>query len=168
MRTLLLLRHGKSDWNAAYESDHERPLAKRGTKAARLVGRYLTAIEQQPDLVVTSSAVRARSTAELAAESGAWSCPLRMEDRLYGADPAASLDVVQKIGDDVERLLIVGHEPCWSLLVGWLTGGSRVRFPTAALTAVAFEQTRWSEVEDGLGELQWLVTPRILSPVMTG
>ena len=69
MRTLLLLRHAKSDWDASYADDHERPLAKRGKKAAALIGRHLAATGQVPDRVVSSTAVRAADTVRRAMRS---------------------------------------------------------------------------------------------------
>ncbi len=68
MKTLIFFRHGKSDWDAEYHGDHNRPVAKRGRKAAKLMGRFLASTGQVPDSVVTSSALRARSTFELAAQ----------------------------------------------------------------------------------------------------
>ena len=74
MKTLILFRHGKSDWNTDYAADHDRPLAKRGRNAAATMGAMLARIEQVSDRVLTSSAVRARETVELAAEAGGWKC----------------------------------------------------------------------------------------------
>ena len=71
MKTLILFRHGKSDWDSEEPSDHDRPLAKRGRKAAKAMGKFLALAGQVPDSAVTSSAVRARSTLEIAMEAGA-------------------------------------------------------------------------------------------------
>ena len=70
MKTLLVMRHAKSDWGAPLGDDHERPLADRGVKAARRMGCFLTDSGSVPQLVISSTAVRARTTAELAAEPG--------------------------------------------------------------------------------------------------
>ncbi len=69
MKTLLLMRHAKSDWDADYESDHDRPLNDRGLKSARLMGRVLADEGLVPDLIISSTALRARTTAELATET---------------------------------------------------------------------------------------------------
>ena len=113
MRTLLVMRHAKSDWGATFSSDHERPLAQRGIKAARRIGRFLTEVGTAPDLILSSTATRALTTAELAAEAGEWRCEIRTTSDLYASDPERVLDVVGEIEDDVERLLIAGHEPTW-------------------------------------------------------
>ena len=162
LRHLLLLRHGKSDWSADYRSDRERPLAPRGVKAAQRMGRFLTAVELIPDVVVSSPAVRARTTAELAVEAGAWECSIRIDSDLYGGGANAVLAVVRSLGIECETVLIAGHEPVWSSLVGGLSGGSQVRFPTAALACLSLQAPSWADLDWGRATLQWLVTPKLL------
>ena len=86
MKTILLLRHGKSDWDADFTDDHERPLAERGEKGARKMGRFLTTSRSVPDRAITSSATRTRQTLATAAEAGGWTGPARVTDAPYGAD----------------------------------------------------------------------------------
>lgn len=162
LRQLLVLRHGKSDWGAGFEVDFERPLKKRGIRAAKRIGRFLAERDQRPDLALSSSAVRARETARLAAAAGEWTCPLRLTGELYETTPDSVLELVRGTDDDVRRLLVVGHEPTSSALVGLLTGAPAPRFPTAALACVAFDAPSWSALRPGAGELTWLVTPRSL------
>lgn len=163
MKHLLLLRHGKSDWDTGHDADHERALTRRGRKSAALMGTYLSRIGQEPDLVLTSSAVRARTTAELAGEAGHWTCPRRVLPELYGASVADVLRCVSVQDNRLARLLVVGHEPTLSDLLSGLVGGGRVRVPTAALACVEVDVDRWCDVKLGLGELQWLVVPRALT-----
>jgi len=165
MPTLLLLRHGKSDWDAPSTADHERPLARRGIKAAKAVGRFLAATSEVPGEVFTSTAVRARKTVELAAEAGGWACPVRLVPELYGATPAAVLALVRAYDGPASTLLLAGHEPTWSELLTLLTGGGRCRFPTAAVAALHFEVETFGEVGPGGGELLWLLPPRLLPAV---
>lgn len=158
---LLVLRHAKSDWNAAYGSDRDRPLAPRGVEAAALVGRFVTASLQTPDLVLSSPAVRARSTAELAAEAGGWGAPIEIREGFYGAGGEAVLQALREVDSLASTVVVVGHEPVWSGLVGGLSGGGRVRFPTAALACLAAESD-WSRLGWGGMELRCLVTPKLL------
>lgn len=160
--TLFVLRHGKSDWDAACGGDHERPLKKRGVRAARLVGRALTGLEQAPDLVLSSSAVRARTTAELAHDAGGWTCPLEVTRELYQATPEAILERLRALEPSPERVLVVGHEPTLSELVALLIDGARPAFPTAALARIDFELSAWDAVGPGTGTLAWLLPPRLL------
>lgn len=162
MPRLYLLRHAKSDWEAGSSSDHDRPLAPRGRAAARLIGRFLTDLGQEPDAVVASTALRARSTAELAASAGAWQCSIRTTDNLYLPTPAAILSEARKLPNDVKRLVLVGHEPAWSEAVGLFAGHARVRMVTAALARLDFSGADWSSIDFGEATLAWLVTPKLL------
>ncbi|MCP4655696.1 MAG: histidine phosphatase family protein [bacterium] len=162
MKKLYLLRHAKSDWQSACESDHDRPLARRGVRAARLMGRFLTAIEQPPDSIVTSSALRARRTVELAAEAGQWSCPIRVTRHLYDATPESILREIAGEADTHQALLIAGHQPTFSEVGSVLVGGGDLAMVTAALVRIDLEIDRWSDVDVGAGVLAWSVTPKLL------
>lgn len=162
MKTILVLRHGKSDWHVSSGSDHDRPLAKRGIAAAELMGRFLRQNRQVPAKVLSSTATRARSTAELAMAAGQWHCPVGYTDALYGASVSGVLDLLRMENDDFASLLLVGHQPTWSELIAELCGGAAVQFPTAALARIDVAVDRWSDIEPGTGSLKWLVTPKIL------
>jgi phosphohistidine phosphatase len=163
MKTLMLMRHGKSDWGADSKNDHDRPLTPLGIKAARRIGRWLAAAERAPDLVVTSTAVRAQTTVELAVEAGAWSCPIHATQSLYGADIETTLAEVHGLPERVERVLLAGHEPTWSGFLSHLIGGGSIHFPTAAVASVELDVRHWQEVAVGAGTLLWMVVPRLLS-----
>jgi phosphohistidine phosphatase len=162
LKHLYLLRHGKSDWGADHEGDHERPLAKRGRRAAEVVGRFLADLEQVPDEVLSSSAVRARTTAELSATAGGWKTPIRVLPELYEATPDTLLAEIRRQGEKHSRLLLVGHEPVWSETAGLLVGRAQIKMVTATLARIDFGVDRWSEVDFGRGLLCWLVTPKLL------
>ncbi len=161
-RTVLLLRHAKADREAASGSDHERPLTAAGRRAAEGIGAWLSAADHAPDLVLSSSAVRARATAELAAAAGRWSCPSRVLPALYEASPPEIVELLRGLRPEVERPLLVGHEPVWSELTARLIGGGRLRLPTAGLAAVRFDLPSWSGISSGAGELLLLVAPKWL------
>ena len=163
MKTLLILRHAKSDWNAAFERDHERPINKRGRSDARTMGRLLADVDGLPDRIVTSSAVRARETLDLAMEEGDWGdIPVEVTERLYEASVLDVLEVVQNQSDAHDSLLLVGHEPTWSTMIGRLTGAATVRVSTAALSRIDFQVPSWKEIAFGRGTLRWLVPPKLL------
>lgn len=160
MKTILLFRHGKSDWDADYGADHDRPLAKRGRRAATSMGIALARLGQVPDHVLTSSAVRARDTVALAAKAGRWTCPVEIVPELYASSPGIVLERVRQEADTVASLLLAGHEPTWSTLASRLVGGGAVRFPTAALARIDVEADGWSDVEPGRGTLVWFLIPK--------
>ncbi len=163
-RSLYVLRHGKSDWDASSGNDAERPLKRRGQRAARAIGRFLARIEERPELVLTSPAVRARATAELALEAGVWSATIRIEPRLYETSAGVVLEVVRELEDEIEHACVVGHQPILSQLIALACGGSPPSFPTGALARIDFEGKRWRDARPGTAALQWLVTPRLIDP----
>jgi phosphohistidine phosphatase len=160
VKTVLLFRHGKSDWDASYDTDHERPLAKRGRRAADLMGAFLAEKGEVPDLAISSTALRARDTLDRAAQAGGWGCRLELLDELYLPNPYLLLDVLQQQDESVSSVMLVGHQPAWSEALSLLVGGGDFRFPTAAIARVDVDVEQWDEVAAGSGELRWLVTPK--------
>ncbi len=162
MKTVILFRHAKSDWGAEFDADHERPLNERGERAARLMGRFLADSGAVPDRVISSSAIRARTTVELATAAGGWGCPVEVTHDLYETSPDQVLARLRAEDDAAENLLLAGHEPAWSTLAGQLIGRAHIRMPTAAMACVDFERSRWARIDYGAGTLRWLVTPKLL------
>lgn len=165
-RRLYLLRHAKSDWDAEYSDDHDRPLDRRGKDAAALVGRWLAALGELPDAVLCSTAVRARDTVERAMAAGGWSRPVALSRQLYLTAPEEVLAEIRNTEDPIRRLLVAGHQPVWAELTGELIAsgepGASLKFPTAALARIDFEAESWRDVAPGRGALKWLVTPKAL------
>jgi phosphohistidine phosphatase len=162
-KTLLLLRHGKSDWSADSGVDHERPLNPRGVKAAKAIGRFLAETGHVPPYAITSTAVRAATTLALAARSGEWDTAIVPDRRLYATDPERMIGFLQELPAEQDRVLLVGHEPTWSELLSLLVGGGVFCFPTAALARIDLAVSAWSGVRPGTGELVWLLPPRLLT-----
>ncbi|CAN5781408.1 hypothetical protein BH23ACT4_BH23ACT4_07850 [soil metagenome] len=162
MLQLVLMRHGKSDWDVSYGADHDRPLAERGVRSARLMGRLLTDADQGPDLVVSSTAVRAHRTALLAAESGGWDCEVVTDRSINGANPRGVLDVVRRVAGQHRRVLVVGHEPTFSNLVFELAGAN-VEMKTASVAGVGLLIDEWDSLPGATGWLDYLIHPRMFS-----
>ncbi len=160
MLRLMLFRHGKSDWNTTARGDRDRPLNARGERSAATIGIALRKMGQIPDLVVSSPAVRAETTAVLARLSGGWSGRLEIADELYGGGPDTAMAVASRCGKDAERLMLVGHEPTWSLLAKQITGG-RITVKTATVLAFDLDATKWTNAEQATGSLAFAVHPRM-------
>ena len=168
VKTIIFFRHGKSDWAAEFDTDSERPVSKRGIEAAKLMGRFLGETGQRPDKVITSSAVRARTTAEIAHRTGSWDCSIRSTDALYAAEPAQVLSEIRAEPDSTGTLVVVGHEPTWSETIGLLLGRATLRFPTAAMARIDFDVQSWGEIDAGRGMLVFLVAPKLLGKFVEG
>jgi len=165
MNTLLLLRHAQAESSARAPSDHDRTLTDTGRADARRLGERLRSINQPPDLILTSSAVRARETAASLTEagSGVAPVPLRTTHALYQAQPADVLNAVQALDAEADRVLLVGHQPTWSTVVSRLIGTATVSLPPG--TAVRIDVgADWADVAFGMGTLRWMVPPALLRP----
>ena len=140
-RTLILLRHAKSDWSGN-EADVDRPLSKRGLRQAPDAGRWLAHSIDSVDLAVVSPATRARSTWELASAELDNRPPTRIDDRAYAASASQLLGVVRTLPDDIDTVVLVGHNPGIEDLVSLLTG-EWVSMPTSALAVIGLAGS-WS------------------------
>lgn len=155
LRRLVVLRHAKSAWPPGV-ADHDRPLGERGLRDAPAAGGWLRDAGCVPDLVLCSTAVRARRTWDLAAAQFAAQPPVRHERRLYGTDAADLLAVVRETPATVQTLLLVGHNPAVQELVLLLAAEAlgdalertRDKFPTAAI-AVLVMQGPWLRTGPG-------------------
>lgn len=161
MKTLLLLRHAKSSWENADQKDFDRPLNNRGLKAAPAVGRFLRGQKEQPQLIISSPAERARQTTSLVREAAGLTADLRYDERIYEASVERLMEVVSQIEDAREVVMLVGHNPGFEALLEQLTGETQ-RMPTAALACLELDVDKWSKVRENTGRLKWLVKPKEL------
>jgi phosphohistidine phosphatase len=160
MVRLMLFRHGKSDWTTDARGDRARPLNARGERAATTMGLVLRKMNEVPDRLISSPAVRAEATASLARMSGGWPAPLEIADDLYGTGAEGALGVAARCGRDAERLMLVGHEPTWSLLARRLTGGT-VTVKTGTVLALDLDIASWSDAPHAHGSLVYALHPRL-------
>ncbi len=167
MKELFLIRHAKSDWDHAGLSDHDRPLNDRGKRDAPRMAEALRRLVVSPAQIVTSTATRAATTAELLAEGLGF--PVAKIDRvpgLYLATPQAILRVVQGLDEEGGTALVFGHNPGMHETVNLLSGEMMVEhFPTLAVAHFELAVECWGEVEWGDGRLREMLTPRGLPDV---
>jgi len=159
MKTLLILRHGKSSWKELSLPDHDRPLNKRGRRNAKMIGRLLASEGLTPELILSSTAERARRTARRVASAAGYEGEIDILPDLYLASPAAYLSRVALTSEALQRVMVVGHNPGLERHVTETTGAHE-RFPTAALAQVDFDIDAWPQVIDAHGVLVNLWRPR--------
>ncbi len=145
MKELLIMRHAKSSWGNTNLSDHERPLNQRGQRDAPRMGQLLKEKELIPDLIITSTAERALSTAELTALNCDYDRELALSGRFYGGGPQAFVEILQTVDDANERVMIVAHNPGLEELVEDLTGYDG-RFTTANIAHVQLPIDSWRDL----------------------
>ncbi len=160
MKTLLILRHAKSSWNDPTLSDHDRPLNKRGKRDAPNMGRLIRTEGLVPGLILSSTAKRARRTAEAVAEYSGYEHEIRFTRDLYHADPEDYLYLLRNLSDEFDSVMVVGHNPGQQELLEILTGDVE-HFPTAALAQVSLPIQSWGELDEYTeGTLEYLWRPR--------
>jgi phosphohistidine phosphatase len=162
-RRLYLLRHAKSSWKEPGIPDHDRPLASRGRKAAKAMAKHLQAERVRPELILCSSATRARQTFERLEPLGAHE--VHIERELYAADAATLLARLRDVPEGVASVLVIAHNPGLEDLTRVLArqdDGIGDKFPTGALATLAFSDREWASLERGTAELIAFVRPREL------
>lgn len=161
MRTLTLIRHAKSSWKENTLKDFDRPLNKRGQQNAPMMGAILKQQGVSFDLIVTSPAVRALSTAKLIAQPlGYPEESLVLEPQLYDADVQRLLTVIQSLPDSAVNVALVAHNPGLTGLCNYLSGDSIENLPTCAVAGIAFELDSWVAVWRNSGRLVRYEYPR--------
>ncbi len=171
MLTLSLLRHAKSSWDNPELDDFDRALAPRGIKACHEIGKAIRARHLCPDLILCSTAVRARATLTLILpELGTRVPEIRFFDDLYLTPTRTILEVLRRNARVAHHVMIIAHNPGIHALALELTGnGERkelgelaTKFPTATLAVITFNAPDWDSVRAGGGHLEHFLTPRAL------
>jgi phosphohistidine phosphatase len=168
MKRLFLLRHAKSSWDDPGLADHDRPLAPRGERAAKVIARYLREERIAPDLVLCSSSRRTRETLDRIAPALGDEVRVEIERELYAASADRLLERLRAVDDDVESVMLIGHNPGIEQLALSLAGDGekladvRRKYPTAALATLEFDG-RWSALEPGTARLADFVKPKQLA-----
>jgi phosphohistidine phosphatase len=166
VKTLHLLRHAKSSWDDPMLDDHDRPLAPRGRRAADLVAAHMYGRRIGVDLVLCSSAVRARQTLELVLPVLEAPLNIHIGRALYGVGAAELLRLLRALDENASSVLVVGHNPTLEELTVQLAGDGEPqalqelgrKFPTGALATLTTSGT-WSELAPGAAYLESFVLP---------
>ena len=142
-------------------SDFDRPLNKRGKKAAPQIGSEMKARGVQPDTILSSPSKRTKETAKLALEAaGIVQKPIFIEE-IYEASLNDLKSILLKHAGDAASVMLIGHNPAMEELLLYLTGESE-DFPTAALAKIQLDSDGWNKIYSGGGQLEWLIKPREL------
>jgi phosphohistidine phosphatase len=168
MKRLYLLRHAKSSWDDPTLADSDRPLAPRGRRAAKVMAGHLRRKGISPELVLCSPSRRTRQTLKRITPSLPKKADVQIEPALYAASVATLLEELHEVPDEVDSLMLIGHNPGIQDLALSLARASsesprvRSKFPTAALATLELDAT-WRELVPGSAELVSFVTPKELS-----
>jgi len=168
MKRIYLLRHAKSSWDDTSLPDHDRPLAGRGRRAAKAIARHMRDSDIEPELVLCSTARRARETLDRI-EAALGGAAIEIESDLYAASATTLLQRLRSVPDTVDSVLLIGHNPGLQDLALELarpsprTDDLAAKYPTAALATLEASASTWRELDRSSAELVELVRPRDLT-----
>lgn len=161
MKTLYITRHAKSSWSDSSLSDFERPLNKRGLRDAPFMGKLLTKQGMLPDIIVSSPATRAVSTARLFADEFAYpSSDIVIYDELYENGVQDYLDTLASLDDRYESAMIIGHNPTLTMLAEQLSDLRIDNIPTCGIVIIQFDNPEWSDIIKRNGVCQGFEFPK--------
>lgn len=158
MKTLLLLRHAKPENATGGLSDFNRVLNERGQGEAQSVGEFIRKQNLKLDLILSSPALRARETTELAISAAGLHCEPRFDQRIYEASSRQLLSVLSEVEAATSSLMVVGHNPALEDLILTLTGRSEPMSP-ATLAKISLGIDEWIDIKENTGSLDWRVKP---------
>ncbi|NGN97460.1 histidine phosphatase family protein [Grimontia sp. S25] len=163
MKLLFLTRHAKSSWDDPSLDDHDRPLNPRGLHNAPMMGARLAAWLKQPQLIVSSSALRAKTTAQLMAEQFFHSPPVVIKNTVYTEDWQTLVKVVERFDDDNESVMLVGHNPAFNEFLAHIPFEID-NLPTCGVAVIALYSQSWSNWSTADKQVLFLDYPKRLKP----
>ena len=164
MKSLYLVRHAKSDWSTPGQKDEDRGLMGKGIKKTMLIIEYLKQKSVLPDLIVTSPALRAESTAKLIAEGlGYPEEKIEKEKIIYRGDSDDILDFIFETSDSLNSLMVIGHNPTFTNLANRFLDEILEWMPTTGVVCINFDTDKWNDIRKCTRETGFVVFPKMLS-----
>ena len=161
MKNLFLTRHAKSSWGNPGLADIDRPLNERGKKAAPFMGKLIVDKGEKPDLLISSPANRALSTAKaFGGAMGLVENDIIIDRTIYGAGAQQLLELVQDQDDLYKSIMLFGHNPTFTSFVNLLTGNNIMNVVTCGVIRIDFEFSSWTNIDFGSGRLAYYEYPK--------
>ncbi len=154
MLTLYLLRHAKSSWNEPHLKDFDRPLNKRGKRDAPFMGDVFFRLGIKPDLIVSSPAERAITTARIVAEHIKYS-PNKIvrNENIYYAESKKLVQLINELPDEAKKVILVGHNPTFTDTINYLSDYNLSNLPTCSMVGIDFNADSWKEITKNSGRV---------------
>lgn len=161
MLRLSLVRHAKSSWNDPELSDFERPLNERGRRDAPAMAQRLKHLHQRPELLLSSPALRAITTARIfARELGIAVESVQLSSSIYEAELDTLVELVRNLDPGIRHVLMFGHNPGFSELARWLARCPFQDMPTCAIVMLELSQPTWADLKRDCGQLVHYLYPK--------
>jgi len=160
IKTLYLIRHAKSDWSDGTLSDFERGLKKRGHKDLDTISSYMSLQQLKPDLIISSLALRAQTTADQLAKKIGYDGRIHYMEELYNSRPEILMNVLTLQDDSDETIFLVGHNPELTEFANFLLKDNFPKLPTLGVLAIHLNIDSWSEIKEQCGEIDFFIQPK--------
>jgi phosphohistidine phosphatase len=148
MKTLLLMRHAKSSWKESNIPDHDRPLNRRGKHDAPLMGKLLRDQKMNLDLIISSTALRAETTANLIAKAVRYKGKIVLDKSIYDAEPMDLLTLLSNCSGEYNCILLIGHNPTLEETVQMLTNSPEITMATCAIAHLTLSIDTWTDLKE--------------------
>ena len=164
MKTLYVVRHAKSSWENPGLNDHDRPLLKKGVVKTDKVSNYLKHHIKCPELLISSTALRAKSTAEIIGKALNYP-PEKMilSKALYHADSDEILDIIYGIENNVNSVMIFGHNPGFTYFVNQFLSPTIDNLPTSGVVCIEFGTDEWEDINQSKFHVNFVMFPKMLN-----
>lgn len=163
MKTLYIVRHAKSSWDDFSLTDHDRPVSKTGIRKTNRIIEFLKKNKVQPELFVSSSAVRAKTTAFQIAEGLAYPVEkVQIEEALYHADENGIFDALFGLPDEFDSVMLFGHNPTLTYFVNLFLKPQIDNLPTTGVVSIAFKTDKWEKIAEAKFKNNFVVFPGML------
>lgn len=162
MKILYLARHAKSDWGQPGYSDFDRPLNDQGLIDVHAMANYLSAEALKVDAILSSTAMRAITTASLYSEKILVAGEIFKLDKIYEAEELDVLSIIQNISNEFNSLMLVGHNPALSVLVDVLSG-EMVNMSSGSIVELRMDLDNWLDTKADSAQLLRMLTPANIS-----
>ena len=164
MKLLYIVRHAKSSWDFPELSDHERPLLEKGKKRTRKMIEFLKSKKAKPDIIISSSALRARETAGyFAVGLGLSQEDVIIDPTLYHADYERIFDQFIDLSDQNNAVMLVGHNPAFTNFVNLFLVPPIDWLPTSAVVCLSFDTNHWDEIKNSGYEVKFVAYPKLIA-----
>lgn len=163
MKTLYIVRHAKSSWDDPTLSDHDRPLNNNGIRKTKIIVEYLKRNKIKPELLKSSSAERAHSTAKIIAEAIDYPLEdIELQENLYHASSETIYDELFSISNSVNSVMIFGHNPTFTYFVNKFLDPKIDNLPTSGVVSISFDTNSWEKIAMVDYKVNFVVTPKLL------
>jgi phosphohistidine phosphatase len=163
MKSLFVVRHAKSSWEDLSLTDHERPLLPVGVKKTNRIVNYLRGKGVKPQLLLSSSAVRAYETARIIADGlGYPEEKIEKSDKLYHASPNEILEELTQLPEEIDSVMIFGHNPAFTYFINNYLDETIYNLPTSGLVSITFDTDKWKNIDRAEFRVNYMVTPKML------